>query len=78
MPRAQTLASVAAVLQDAPTFRNREGNFVAAGDAGSKAAATGAEDLPASWPAAEAGDADVAQVPAAVKVARGSGPAAAT
>ena len=50
---AQTLASVAAMLQDAPTFRNREGNF-AADPADDGAPADGA------LPALPSGDGDTA------------------
>jgi hypothetical protein len=59
----QTLASVAAVLQDAaPNFRNRESNFAAAGDVGNDAAVAGGQELPASCSAADAGGADTAEV----------------
>ena len=57
---AQTLASVAAMLQDAPAFRNREGNFAA--DAADDVAFNGALRLPSGDGDAEDGDADNGQV----------------
>lgn len=56
----QMLASVAAMLQDAPAFKNREGNFAA--DAVNDAAPDDALQLPSEDGDAAADDADNRQV----------------